>query len=176
MTRALGALAAIGIAALAVGIGTPAARADEFTLCPSGMTAIASEGTSCEFADSVRAARIAQPGTVVNAWSPVSQQSYTMQCTTWATNSWPTAERCVGANALGKALIVFISTASNESGSTGQSSSNSGQLNGSAPSGGVGVGVDSPNVPSVNGPSVGCTWVSGYTKSNGTRVSGYWRC
>jgi len=174
MTRALGSLVAIGIGALAVGIGTPVANADEFTLCPSGMTGTASEDTSCAFAESVRAARIAQAGTVVSAWSPVTQQSYTMQCTTWATNSWPNAERCVGANPAGVALIVFINTASSASGSADQSSNDSGQLSGSGPSGGV--GVDSPNVPSVNGPNVGCTWVNGYTKSNGTSVSGYWRC
>lgn len=175
MPRATGAFVAIGIGVLAVGIGTPIANADEFTVCPSGMTGTATADTSCAFAENVRAARIAQSGAIVDAYSPVTQQSYAMQCAPTVTDSWPNAERCVGANSAGVALIVFINTASSASGS-GQSSNNSGQLNGSAPSGGVGVGVDSPNVPSVNGPNVGCTWVNGYTKGNGTRVSGYWRC
>lgn len=33
-----------------------------------------------------------------------------------------------------------------------------------------------PNAPSANVPNIGCTWVNGYTKKNGTRVSGYYRC
>jgi hypothetical protein len=40
----------------------------------------------------------------------------------------------------------------------------------------VGIGVDTPNVPNLNVPNIGCTWVNGYTKRNGTHVSGYWRC
>jgi hypothetical protein len=104
MIRAIAVLAATAFGALAVGIGTPAANADEFTVCPSGMTGVATEDTSCGFAESVRAARIAQSETVVRALSPVTQQSYTMQCTTWATNTWPSAERCVGANSYGVAL------------------------------------------------------------------------
>lgn len=43
------------------------------------------------------------------------------------------------------------------------------------------VAVPPPAVapPALNGPSVpglGCTWVDGYTKKNGTRVRGHWRC
>ncbi len=63
MTRTLGALAAVGIGALAVGIAAPAASADEFIVCPSGMTGVASEDTSCAFADNVRSALLTQPGT-----------------------------------------------------------------------------------------------------------------
>lgn len=33
-----------------------------------------------------------------------------------------------------------------------------------------------PNAPGVNAPNIGCTWVNGYTKKNGTRVSGHYRC
>lgn len=33
-----------------------------------------------------------------------------------------------------------------------------------------------PNAPSVNTPNVGCTWVDGYTKKNGTHVRGHYRC
>jgi hypothetical protein len=45
----------------------------------------------------------------------------------------------------------------------------------------VGIGVDTPNVPyipapSVNVPNMGCTWVNSYTRKDGTRVRGYWRC
>lgn len=32
-----------------------------------------------------------------------------------------------------------------------------------------------PN-PSFSTPNIGCTWVNGYTKKNGTRVRGHWRC
>lgn len=40
-----------------------------------------------------------------------------------------------------------------------------------APSGGI--GIDTPNLPNVPN---GCTWVNGYTRSNGTYVSGHVRC
>jgi hypothetical protein len=30
--------------------------------------------------------------------------------------------------------------------------------------------------PGINAPDIGCTWVDGYTKKNGTRVRGHWRC
>ena len=33
-----------------------------------------------------------------------------------------------------------------------------------------------PNGPSVDVPNIGCTWVNGYTKKNGTQVRGYYRC
>lgn len=35
--------------------------------------------------------------------------------------------------------------------------------------------VDVPNVD-LPDPHLGCTYVDGYTKRNGTHVSGYWRC
>ena len=43
---------------------------------------------------------------------------------------------------------------------------------GAAPSGGIGVDMD---IPYVNVP-YGCTWVDGYTRSNGTYVNGHIRC
>ena len=174
MTRTLGALAAVGIGALAVGIGAPAANADEFIVCPSGMTGVATDDTSCAFADNVRSAWVAQPAAVVSAYSPVTQQSYTMQCASTVTSLWTSAQRCTGANYYGVALIVFIGTDSVASGTAGQSANDPEQLTGSGPS--VGVGADSPDLPSVDGPNIGCTWVNGYTRSNGTRVSGYMRC
>ncbi|WP_231737713.1 DUF732 domain-containing protein [Mycobacterium sp. IS-1742] len=33
-----------------------------------------------------------------------------------------------------------------------------------------------PDAPSANVPNIGCTWVDGYTKKNGTRVRGHYRC
>ena len=36
--------------------------------------------------------------------------------------------------------------------------------------------VPVPSVPNMSVPGVGCTWVNGYTKKNGTSVRGYWRC
>ncbi len=174
MTRTLGALAAVGIGALAVGIVAPTASADEFIVCPSGMTGVASEDTSCAFADNVRGAWLTQPGAVVSAYSPVTQQSYTMQCASTVTSFWTGAQRCTGVNSYGVALIVFIRIDPGSSGTAGQSVNDPEQLTGSGPS--VGVGADSPDLPSVDGPNIGCTWVNGYTRSNGTRVSGYMRC
>ena len=84
------------------------ASADVFTVCPSGMSGVATDDTSCAFADNVRWAWYSQPGTIVTAYSPVTHQSYTMQCTSTATNFWPVAKRCVGVNSYGVGLIVFI--------------------------------------------------------------------
>ena len=174
MTHAFGAIVAVAISALSVGIGAPAANADEFIVCPSGVTGVATDDTSCAFADNVRIAWLTQPGAVVAAYSPVTQQRYTMQCASTVTSLWTSAQRCAGANYYGVALIVFIGIDSGTSGTAGQSANSPEQLTGSGSS--VGVGADSPDLPSVDGPNVGCTWVNGYTRSNGTRVSGYMRC
>jgi hypothetical protein len=102
-----------GIAATVTATGallfaaTPA-RADVFTVCPSGMTGVATDDTSCAFADNVRWAWYAQPGTIVTAYSPVTHQSYTMQCASTATTYWPVAKRCVGLNSSGVGLVVYI--------------------------------------------------------------------
>jgi hypothetical protein len=84
------------------------ASADVFTVCPSGMSGVSTDDTSCAFADNVRWAWYSQPGTIVTAYSPVTHQSYTMQCTATATSFWPVAKRCVGVNSYGVGLIVFI--------------------------------------------------------------------
>jgi hypothetical protein len=89
-------------------LGAGAARADAFTVCPSGMSGVSTGDTSCGFADNVRWAWYSQPGTIVTAYSPVTHQSYTMQCTPTATTFWPVAKRCVGVNSYGVGLIVFI--------------------------------------------------------------------
>ena len=66
------------------------------------------DDTSCAFADNVRWAWYSQPGTIVTAFSPITNQTYTMQCTSTATTFWPVAKRCVGVNSYGVGLIVFI--------------------------------------------------------------------
>lgn len=101
-TAAIAAVAAAGIA------GAAPARADNFTVCPSGMSGVATDDTSCAFADNVRWAWYAQPGTIVTAFSPVTNQSYTMQCTRTSTTFWSEAKRCVGLNSYGVGLIVYI--------------------------------------------------------------------
>ncbi|KMO69301.1 DUF2510 domain-containing protein [Mycolicibacterium obuense] len=82
---------------------------ENFRICPSGLTGVATEDTSCAFADSVRSAWYSQPGSSVVAYSPVTHQSYLMTCTSTTTNAWPGAKRCSGTNAQGAGLIVYIS-------------------------------------------------------------------
>ena len=105
------ALVAAGLgAAVALGslVGAGTASADKFTVCPSGMSGVSTDDTSCAFADNVRWAWYSQPGNIVTAYSPVTHQSYTMQCTPTATTFWSVAKRCVGVNSYGVGLIVFI--------------------------------------------------------------------
>ena len=108
MKKALAA-AALG-AAVALGslVGAGTASADNFTVCPSGISGVSTDDTSCAFADNVRWAWYSQPGNIVTAYSPVTHQSYTMQCTPTATTFWPEAKRCVGVNSYGVGLIVFV--------------------------------------------------------------------
>ena len=107
MVRSISAAAATAFAAIAVGTAAPA-NADYFTVCPSGMSGVATDDTSCAFADNVRFSWYAQPGTIVTAFSPVTAQTYTMQCTPTFTDFWPEAKRCVGVNSHGAGLIVFV--------------------------------------------------------------------
>jgi Protein of unknown function (DUF2510) len=81
---------------------------EHFKICPSGLSGVASDETSCAFADSVRSSWYSQPGATVVAYSPVTHQSYLMTCTSWTTNVWPGAKRCSGTNAQGTVLIVYI--------------------------------------------------------------------
>ena len=53
---------------------------ENFRLCPSGLTGVASAETSCAFADNVRRAWYGQPGSVITAHSPVTGRLYTMRC------------------------------------------------------------------------------------------------
>ena len=115
MANVISGLARLGAAAVLAGITAAAgiataspASADNFTICPSGMSGVTTADTSCAFADNVRFAWYYQPGTIVTAYSPVTQQSYTMQCTPTGTTFWPEAKRCVGVNSYGVGLIVYI--------------------------------------------------------------------
>jgi hypothetical protein len=81
---------------------------ENFKLCPSGLSGVASDETSCAFADSVRSSWYSNPGPAVLAYSPVTHQSYVMRCAPAVTDLWPEAKRCVGTNAEGTILIVYI--------------------------------------------------------------------
>src|SRR4051794_36209093 len=81
---------------------------ENFKICPSGLSGVASDETSCAFADSVRSSWYSQPGVSVIAYSPVTHQSYVMTCAPATTNVWPGTKRCSGVNAQGTILIVYI--------------------------------------------------------------------
>lgn len=102
------------IAALVMALGlfalaspTPA-QAETATICPSGLTAVATPDTSCEFADNVRANWYSQPGTTIVAYSPKTGLYYTMQCRYQATDAWYNSKRCAGINSFGAVLVVYI--------------------------------------------------------------------
>lgn len=102
--------ALLAVAAFAAALlGVPAAHAEDFIVCPSGMSGVASADTTCDFADNVRYSWYAQPGIIITAFSPVTGKTYTMQCAPAGTDLWREAKRCVGVNSLGKGLIVYIS-------------------------------------------------------------------
>ncbi|OBK45596.1 hypothetical protein A5657_02985 [Mycobacterium kubicae] len=82
---------------------SPVGHADVFIACPSGRDGVATSVTSCEFADNVRRAWLAQYGPVVMAYSPVTGNVYDMQCaggfTAHMNNGLVVdAVRCVGGN------------------------------------------------------------------------------
>lgn len=90
----------------------PAAKpdgAEDFNICPSGLSGAATDDTSCAFADSVRESWRYSTGNTVIAYSPVTNQEYMMHCTLTPTNVWARAMRCVGKNAQGTPLVVYIS-------------------------------------------------------------------
>lgn len=82
---------------------------EDFRLCPSGLAGVASDETSCAFADNVRRAWYGQPGSVITAYSPVTGRLYTMRCAAADTDAWPRSQRCTGTNPQGDPLIVYIS-------------------------------------------------------------------
>jgi hypothetical protein len=81
---------------------------EDFTICPSGLSGVASEDTSCAFADNVRRSWYSGPGNLITAYSPITNQEYTMRCTAASTTVWPAAQRCVGVNPSGATLVVYI--------------------------------------------------------------------
>ncbi|MDA0251820.1 MAG: DUF2510 domain-containing protein [Actinomycetota bacterium] len=81
---------------------------EDFTICPSGLSGVASEDTSCAFADNVRRSWYLSPGNIITAYSPITDQEYTMRCTPASTTAWPAAKRCVGVNPSGATLVVYI--------------------------------------------------------------------
>ena len=101
-----------GLAAAAVTgallCATPAQASDAFLSCGYG-AGIASSVTSCEFAANVRYAWFHQPGSVVEAYSPVTGQVYEMQCGTGFLAHFLDGEvvqsvRCAGGN---NAVVVI---------------------------------------------------------------------
>jgi hypothetical protein len=81
---------------------------ERFKICPSGSSGVASEDTSCAFADSVRQSWHQTPFSVITAYSPVTKRTYLMNCSRVPTDVWPDAKRCVGENPAGAPLIVYI--------------------------------------------------------------------
>ncbi|WP_141772515.1 hypothetical protein [Mycolicibacterium neoaurum] len=81
---------------------------EDFRLCPSGLTGVASAETSCAFADNVRQAWYSQPGSIITAYSPVTGRLYTMRCAGADTSAWTAAQRCTGTNPQGDPLVVYI--------------------------------------------------------------------
>lgn len=101
--------ASVAVAASLGLIAAPAAQAEEFDLCPSGMSGVVTDDTSCVFADNVRYSWYAQPGGIITAFSPKTQKTYVMQCSRTYVEGWSSAKRCVGVNDSGAGLIVVIS-------------------------------------------------------------------
>lgn len=86
-------------------LAAPQAQADGiFIACPDGHSGVATPVTSCAFAANVARAYFGSYGaTLVNAYSPVTGQVYTMQCaggfTADLSSGWSVrAARCVGGN------------------------------------------------------------------------------
>lgn len=82
---------------------------ENFKICPSGLSGVASDDTSCAFADGVRESWYSSSGNDIIAYSPVTDREYLMHCFPTTTTVWPVAKRCVGEGAQGAPLIVYIS-------------------------------------------------------------------
>ncbi len=89
--------------------GLPPGVFEDFRMCPSGLSGVASADTSCAFADSVRSAWYTQAGSTITAFSPVTNLSYVMSCAPVPTDAWAGSKRCTGTNPGGALLIVYIS-------------------------------------------------------------------
>ena len=95
------------LAALSIGlVAAPVASAyvdESFIMCPSGRSGVATAVTSCPFADNVRYSYLTQSGSVVRTYSPVTGQSYVMQCgegfqAYFSNGATVRSARCVGGN------------------------------------------------------------------------------
>lgn len=74
-----------------------------FAICPSGHAGVATTVTSCAFADNVRRSYLIQGGPEVLAYSPVTGETYTMDCVGGFTAHLSDGEvlqavRCTGGN------------------------------------------------------------------------------
>lgn len=98
-----------GIAAISTALATtltltcPSAHAEDWFMCPSGISGVANGSTSCAFADSVSIAWRNSPRYVVDAYSPVTHQMYRMSCapnTVTMGGEWAALRgaRCAGGN------------------------------------------------------------------------------
>lgn len=112
--RRLRAVLVVAAAVLVLALGalwaSHEAKAENFTVCPSGVTGVASADTSCAFAEAVRTSFYWNPSWTIFAKSPVTGKYYTMQCSRTDTTGtgWWDSKRCFGLNDAGVALIVFI--------------------------------------------------------------------
>lgn len=74
-----------------------------FLICPDGHTGVATSVTSCQFAVNVRYGYLRQGGPTVIAYSPVTGETYEMQCHAGFTSHLSNGQtvdsvRCVGGN------------------------------------------------------------------------------
>lgn len=112
--RRLRAVLVVAAAVLVLALGalwaSHEAKAENFTVCPSGSTGVASADTSCAFAEAVRTSFYWNPSWTVFAKSPVTGKYYTMQCSRTDTTGtgWSDSKRCFGLSDGGDALIVYI--------------------------------------------------------------------
>jgi hypothetical protein len=95
---------ATAIAAVALTLAPPVHADFVFMTCPSGRAGvIVGTPTTCAFADNVRIAWFGQSGNPVIAYSPVTDQTYSMFCVghttvTFTDGHMADAVQCVGGN------------------------------------------------------------------------------
>jgi hypothetical protein len=100
----VGGLAAAAVAG-GIALAAPAqAMTETVFVCPDGFTGVAEGQTSCPFAHNVGVGVYTQGIPIVRAFSPVTAEVYTMQCsagfqiTLNTTGRTLSADRCVGGN------------------------------------------------------------------------------
>ena len=90
MKKLIGGGLAAATATGALLFGAVPAQAESFIGCGYG-AGIATSVTSCEFAQNVRYAWFHQPGRIIEAYSPVTGQYYTMYCDPNTPRAWTPA-------------------------------------------------------------------------------------